>query len=216
MCYSSWPSLVRALVSAKERRLNLKTHNSSTMASTKRRQSCTAESVAERGGSGTAARDSGEKHDRTTRMLLAVLFLFLLTEFPQGILALLSGILGDAFFSECYGHLGELMDILALINSAINFILYCVMSRQFRQTFQRIFRPDGFLNKWTTATTVVMTEGRGNLRGSERQLVRHHSTNNAVIASSNNKDGALINQQQQQQQQLVNETALLNPDPVVV
>lgn len=33
------------------------------------------------------------------------------------------------------------MDILALINSAINFILYCVMSRQFRKTFRILFRP---------------------------------------------------------------------------
>jgi hypothetical protein len=33
------------------------------------------------------------------------------------------------------------MDVLALINSAINFILYCAMSRQFRKTFSVLFRP---------------------------------------------------------------------------
>jgi hypothetical protein len=33
------------------------------------------------------------------------------------------------------------MDILALINSAINFILYCAMSRQFRKHFNILFRP---------------------------------------------------------------------------
>ena len=32
------------------------------------------------------------------------------------------------------------MDILALVNSAINFILYCFMSRQFRQTFEKVFK----------------------------------------------------------------------------
>lgn len=32
--------------------------------------------------------------DRTTMLLVAVLLLFLLTEFPQGILGLLSGIMG--------------------------------------------------------------------------------------------------------------------------
>lgn len=79
--------------------------------------------------------------DRTTRMLLAVLLLFLLTEFPQGILGMLSVVLGQRFFRECYNKLGEVMDILALINSAINFILYCSMSRQFRQTFSLLFRP---------------------------------------------------------------------------
>uniref|UniRef100_T1J538 G-protein coupled receptors family 1 profile domain-containing protein n=1 Tax=Strigamia maritima TaxID=126957 RepID=T1J538_STRMM len=100
--------------------------------------------------------------DRTTRMLLAVLLLFLITEFPQGIFALLSGVLGDAFFRTCYQNFGEMMDILALINSAINFILYCTMSRQFRQTFNRLFKPR-ILNNWiaipqdphTQATTCV-------------------------------------------------------------
>lgn len=40
------------------------------------------------------------------------------------------------------------MDILALINSAINFILYCSMSRQFRSTFTLLFRPKCF-DRWT-------------------------------------------------------------------
>ncbi|XP_043505672.1 G-protein coupled receptor dmsr-1 isoform X2 [Polistes fuscatus] len=83
-----------------------------------------------------------EKHaDRTTRMLVAVLFLFLITEIPQGVLGLLSGILGDCFFRNCYHNFGEIMDILALLNGAINFILYCLMSRQFRTSFRQLFKP---------------------------------------------------------------------------
>lgn len=39
------------------------------------------------------------------------------------------------------------MDILALLNSAINFILYCSMSRQFRTTFTILFRPK-CIEKW--------------------------------------------------------------------
>lgn len=46
--------------------------------------------------------------DRTTRMLLAVLLLFLTTEFPQGILGLLSALLGYSFFTQCYLKLGKL------------------------------------------------------------------------------------------------------------
>src|SRR5690349_21160946 len=38
-------------------------------------------------------------------------------------------------------NLGDLMDILALINSGINFILYCSMSKQFRDHFARLFIP---------------------------------------------------------------------------
>ncbi len=71
-------------------------------------------------------------------MLLVVVFLFLLTEFPQGILNLLSGILAH-FVEEVYWPLGDLVDILALINNCVNFILYCSMSKQFRDTFIDIF-----------------------------------------------------------------------------
>lgn len=66
--------------------------------------------------------------------------------FP-GILGLLSGILGTCFFRNCYNLFGEMMDILALINGAINFILYCFMSRQFRLNFEKLFKPK-VLKKW--------------------------------------------------------------------
>ncbi|CAH2042475.1 unnamed protein product, partial [Iphiclides podalirius] len=79
-----------------------------------------------------------KRTDRTTKMLLAVLLLFLLTELPQGILGLMSGLLGLCFFKRCYNLFGETMDLLALVNGSINFILYCSMSRQFRQTFRQL------------------------------------------------------------------------------
>lgn len=37
------------------------------------------------------------------------------------------------------------MDTLALINSAVNFVLYCSMSRQFRDTFKRLFCRNGWV-----------------------------------------------------------------------
>lgn len=113
----------------------------------------------------TRVMEKERQTDRTTRMLLAVLLLFLITEFPQGILGLLSVLLGQEFFRQCYVKFGDVMDILALINSAINFILYCAMSRQFRQTFSVLFRPrwmpvpqvdaNGHNNHTTTQVTQV-------------------------------------------------------------
>ena len=79
-------------------------------------------------------------HTRTTGMLIAVIVLFLLTELPQGVLALCSGLL-PGFFEAYYIPLGDAMDIFALINNGINFILYCSMSRQFRVTFLCLFAP---------------------------------------------------------------------------
>ncbi|CAH1139643.1 unnamed protein product [Phyllotreta striolata] len=78
--------------------------------------------------------------DRTSVMLVAVLLLFLITEFPQAILGLLSATMGETFYNECYMPLGDVMDIFALTNSGINFILYCTMSRQFRSTFGEFFK----------------------------------------------------------------------------
>ncbi|ODM95268.1 Sex peptide receptor [Orchesella cincta] len=90
-------------------------------------------------GSIKSSHDMGIGSDRTTKMLLAVLLLFLFTEFPQGLLGLLSGPLGDLFFRSCYMPLADLMDFFALLNSAINFILYCAMSTKFRETFSKLF-----------------------------------------------------------------------------
>jgi len=54
------------------------------------------------------------------------------------------------------------MDILALINSSINFILYCSMSRQFRSTFALLFRPR-WLDKWLPLS---QHDGEGRVGGS--------------------------------------------------
>ncbi|XP_005104270.2 sex peptide receptor [Aplysia californica] len=81
---------------------------------------------------------SSNEHNRTTMMLVAVVLCFIITELPQGIVAWISGVDAE-FFKEVYVHLGDLMDILVLINSAFNFILYCIMSQQFRDTFKSLF-----------------------------------------------------------------------------
>lgn len=125
--------LINALYSANKRKSALRGYSS-----------CPANNQPERRQS-----KSDRRTDRTTKMLVAVLLLFLITEIPQGVLGLMSGILGKCFFNTCYNLFGELMDILALLNGAINFILYCSMSRQFRMTFGQLFKPK-ILAKWPT------------------------------------------------------------------
>lgn len=62
--------------------------------------------------------------DRTTKMLLAVLLLFLITELPQGILGLLCVILeSKPFMKECYLKLGELIHEML-------FLFFCVVNEQ--------------------------------------------------------------------------------------
>lgn len=82
--------------------------------------------------------DRHGEHNRTTGMLLAVVVLFLITEFPQGILTIIS-LIKENFFYKVYLPLGDILDIMALGNNAINFVLYTTMSRQFRETFVNTF-----------------------------------------------------------------------------
>lgn len=51
--------------------------------------------------------DKEKQFNRTTKMLLAVLLLFLMAEFPQAMMGLLLHILGEKFAKECYGPLGK-------------------------------------------------------------------------------------------------------------
>lgn len=93
--------------------------------------------------------------DRTTMLLVAVLLLFLITEFPQGILGLLSGILEKCFFKQCYNKMGEMMDLLALINAAVGFVLYGLMSKQFRTSFKSVFFQTRLSSRETTRVTNI-------------------------------------------------------------
>jgi hypothetical protein len=79
------------------------------------------------------------KTNRTTRMLLTVVILFVICELPQGIVGIFVGILGTQFERDIYYPLGDVFDIIALVNNGINFILYCTMSKQFRDTFVLLF-----------------------------------------------------------------------------
>lgn len=116
--------LIAALVEAKRRRKMLTTHSAIAMKSMHASSSKTAAPSGSTAAVGGGA-DGGEavsktviakscknlekekQTDRTTRMLLAVLLLFLITEFPQGILAVLASLLGPEFFMNCYLKLGK-------------------------------------------------------------------------------------------------------------
>ncbi|CAG9863984.1 unnamed protein product [Phyllotreta striolata] len=132
--------LIRTLFNARKKRQVLRGYDSFPLAERGRRK----------------PRRSERRSDRTTKMLVAVLVLFLVSEFPQGVLALFVGFEGHDLFLKCYQRYGEVMDIMALTNGSINFILYCCMNRMFRSTFRQLFRPR-ILDKWTGNSSVIHT-----------------------------------------------------------
>lgn len=101
------------------------------------------------------------EHNRTTALLVAVVIVFVIVELPNGIMALLSGV-SDNIFKKIYVPLGDIWDILVLINCAVNFILY-IMSRQFRETFMKVFfnrpmRINMRINNGTQYINIVTTQ----------------------------------------------------------
>ena len=78
------------------------------------------------------------EHNRTIAMLVAVVLFFILVELPQGILALLSGV-DTKIFLNVYVPLGDILHIVTLVNAAVSVLLYCIMSRESRQTFKDVF-----------------------------------------------------------------------------
>lgn len=76
--------------------------------------------------------------DRITNMLAAVLVLFLMNEIPQSVLILLVFVHGKKVFSDCYVQMGDILDMLALINSSLHFFLYYSISRQYRSSLNQI------------------------------------------------------------------------------
>jgi len=123
--------LVRAMVQAMKRAQRLKDM------STRAEKRALVNQNGSKPSTSTAPVARQKKTDRTTRLLITILLLFLATEFPQGILGFLA-IANESFFLSCYTPLGDVMDMMALLNCSINFPLYCLMSKQFRSTFRKI------------------------------------------------------------------------------
>uniref|UniRef100_A0A8R1HKG5 G_PROTEIN_RECEP_F1_2 domain-containing protein n=1 Tax=Caenorhabditis japonica TaxID=281687 RepID=A0A8R1HKG5_CAEJA len=92
-------------------------------------------------GRAGSLRGRGERVDRTTHMLLAIVAVMLMTELPQGIMAVLSGMLSAEFRISIYNNLGDILDLFSLCGSCCSFIIYCSMSGQFRNEFHRVFVP---------------------------------------------------------------------------
>uniref|UniRef100_A0A914ZKR7 G-protein coupled receptors family 1 profile domain-containing protein n=1 Tax=Parascaris univalens TaxID=6257 RepID=A0A914ZKR7_PARUN len=71
--------------------------------------------------------------DRTTKMLIILLMIFLFTELPQGFLAILNGMFPNDIHQYIYLSVGEMLDLLSLINCNVCFIVYPCISSHYRQ-----------------------------------------------------------------------------------
>lgn len=136
-----------------------------------------------------AESDKHGEHNRTTGMLLAIVVLFTLTELPQGILTLMN-IFVNCFTEVVYNKLGDLLDIMALINNSVNFVLYCTMSKQFRTTFAAIFcPPKSSRPKWLKLRLMNSHQGnKSSMEVVENAPCNAHVKNNCLITNNTKTD----------------------------
>jgi len=95
-------------------------------------------------------------HRRTTILLLAIMTMFVISELPCAILVLIS-VFVERFFHDYYPLFADTLDIISLVNNAINFVMFCSMSKQFRDSLcetlpfcQNINVPNGYQSAPTT------------------------------------------------------------------
>lgn len=80
-------------------------------------------------------RKRSDQTHQTTKLLVAVVIVFTLSELPQGILFTLNLLVEK--FENTYYAIASLLDLMTIVTCTINFVLYCCMSSQFRTAFMK-------------------------------------------------------------------------------
>ncbi|VDL72047.1 unnamed protein product [Nippostrongylus brasiliensis] len=92
------------------------------------------------------SRDEKGKRDVTTYMLVFMVAVFLTTELPQGVMAVLNALYTSQFHAYVYLSLADVLDLLSLINCYVAFLVYICTCSRYRQTLLSILpeRPSVF------------------------------------------------------------------------
>lgn len=91
----------------------------------------------------TRGENDSSQENKITIMLIAVVILFFVCQLPTACHLLYSTLHEDFSAKELYllRGLGNIFNFLMSLNSAGNFVLYCLLSQKYRRTFIQIFCP---------------------------------------------------------------------------
>jgi len=82
-----------------------------------------------------------EATSKLTKMLVMMLIVFLLTEFPSGIFGMIANFIQSKDFHEqCFNPIRRFLNLTDFASSSSNFFVYFIMSQNFRKTLQGIFK----------------------------------------------------------------------------
>lgn len=157
--------LMNILFTARRRRQRLLTTSQ-----TQQQQHCSSSGS---GGDGSPA-------DRTSVLLFSIVFIFWLTELPHGIILILSAF--DPLIFAIYRVVGDILDLLSLINSSVNFALYCSMSAKFRHEFVSMLKCNYSNSSSPPRSTVVVNRAQRSTAMPMMATNNHH--HNAAMDSS--------------------------------
>lgn len=75
---------------------------------------------------------------KLTKMFVVVTLLCVFVELPHGILNMMTAVFGHQFGREVYDNLGDFFEMLTLLFSSINFVIYCIMNNGYQRTFKNL------------------------------------------------------------------------------
>lgn len=117
-------------------------------------------------GNSLATKKCDAHSDRTTKMLVILLLIFICTELPQGILALANGLYPNDIHQFVYLSLGDILDLLSLINCNSCYLLYPLISTQYRHTLKSILQSyrETYRSRMPSASRLTMHHDTSMLR----------------------------------------------------
>ncbi|VDM97949.1 unnamed protein product [Thelazia callipaeda] len=81
------------------------------------------------------------RHRRITYIILIIMVLFVVVELPQGVLSVLTSLVGVSDLFADSEFIGDLFDILSLLNSCATFGLFCAINSCTRNALARKLSP---------------------------------------------------------------------------
>ncbi len=125
---------------------------------------------------------------RTTLLLVAIASCCFVVEFTHGVFKLLTGIFGTDFATSVYDPLGDFFEMLTLLYSSINFVLYCAMNTEFLRAFTELFCPKSLRTSCCSRTERAMSFALDVMQGNEEKgnIQKTATTETLLMAEDRN------------------------------